>query len=371
MGEVADRVAEFVTAYSGDLRDESLDGQRLVLGGIVTGMRTVITKARATMAVATLEDLQGSLEVVVFPRLYEQTGATWQEGAILLVAGRVDHRGEEVSLLADLVVDWDAAVARGPEAFAREVASSDRGARRRPGPGVEGNGHGAPPPERGPGVAVGPGRPAVAASPAGTAPVRSAGPLVSPLRPEAWPPDAGPFGVLAERVATVPASTPPTVPAAAPAATASATAPAIATTSSPAIAPAIAPAEPVPAYDEPAGAMAASPDLDDEPPWPDEARARAVDAAEAPTRPTDAGPGGVLHVRFSAAAGLDRAVGAMEALRTLIRARPGSTPVVLHVPVGADEARPMELRSGVAYDAELLAEIRRQMGDGIVELRLD
>ncbi len=38
MGEVAERVGRFVTAYSGDLRDESLDGQRVVLGGIVTGM---------------------------------------------------------------------------------------------------------------------------------------------------------------------------------------------------------------------------------------------------------------------------------------------------------------------------------------------
>ena len=87
----------------------------------------VITRASQTMGVATLEDLQGSLEVVVFPKLFEQTAATWTEGAVLLVAGRVDHRGEEVSLLADLVTDWDAAVARGPEAFAREVAAGDRG----------------------------------------------------------------------------------------------------------------------------------------------------------------------------------------------------------------------------------------------------
>ena len=126
MGEVADRVGDFVTAYSGDLRDESLDGQRLVIGGIVVGSRTVITRTRSTMSVVTLEDLQGSIEVVVFPRLYEQTGPTWQDGAILLVAGRVDHRGEEVSLLADVVVPWDEAVARGPEAFAREVAAGDR-----------------------------------------------------------------------------------------------------------------------------------------------------------------------------------------------------------------------------------------------------
>src|SRR6185503_10994523 len=147
MGEVADRVGDFVTAYSGDLKDESLDGQRLVVGGIVVGSRTVITRTRSTMAVVTLEDLQGSIEVVVFPRLYEQTGPIWQEGAILLVAGRVDHRGEEVSLLADVVTPWDDAVARGPESFAREVAAGDRGAPRRRSP-----------------VAVGPGGPGTAST---------------------------------------------------------------------------------------------------------------------------------------------------------------------------------------------------------------
>src|SRR6476661_7052855 len=71
MGEVAEQVGAFVTAYSGDLKDESLDGQRVVIGGIVTGFRTVITKSKSTMGIATLEDLQGTVEVVVFPRMYE------------------------------------------------------------------------------------------------------------------------------------------------------------------------------------------------------------------------------------------------------------------------------------------------------------
>ncbi len=138
MGEVAEQVGQFVTAYSGDLRDESLDGQRVVVGGIVTGSRTVITKAKAVMAIVTMEDLQGTIEVVVFPRLYEQTAGTWREGEILLVAGRVDHKGEDVSLLADLAVDWDAAAGAGPDAFARQVAAGDRGAGRR-GPGGSGD----------------------------------------------------------------------------------------------------------------------------------------------------------------------------------------------------------------------------------------
>src|SRR6185295_12497443 len=145
MGEVAEQVGGFVNAYSGDLKDEALDGQRVVIGGIVTGLRTVITKRQETMAIATLEDLQGAIEVVVFPRTFETTRPLWRDGEILLVAGRVDHKGEEVSLLADLVVDWESAAARGPEAFARDVAAGDRGR----------GGNGRRPP-----VAVGPGAPA-------------------------------------------------------------------------------------------------------------------------------------------------------------------------------------------------------------------
>ena len=191
MGEVAERVGGFVTAYSSDLRDESLDGQRVVVGGIVTGVRTVITKAKATMAIVTMEDLQGTIEVVVFPRLYEQTGSTWRDGEILLVAGRVDHKSEDVSLLADLAVDWDGAAAAGEEAFARQVAAGERGGRRGSGAGANGNGngHGYAPREAAIGgrplVPVGPGQVAAAGvtGPAGAVGATGAPvPFVSPRR---------------------------------------------------------------------------------------------------------------------------------------------------------------------------------------------
>ena len=94
LGEVAERIGRFVTAYSGELKDESLDGQRVVRRRRRDRASARSSRRpRSTMAVVTLEDLQGSVEVVVFPRLYEQTGPTWQDGAILLVAGRIDHRG--------------------------------------------------------------------------------------------------------------------------------------------------------------------------------------------------------------------------------------------------------------------------------------
>jgi DNA polymerase-3 subunit alpha len=347
MGEVADRVGDFVNAYSGDLRDESLDGQRVVVGGIVVGLRSVITKSKQTMAVVTLEDLQGAIEVVVFPRTYEQTGPVWQEGAILLVAGRIDHRGEEVSLLADLVLDWESAVSRGPEAFARDVAAGDRSRSRGNGGGRwagangngNGNAYGAPPrpttsgPPR-PAVSPGPTRPP--AAPAAATSSAPAVPFVSPLRAGARP-TAG-SGPSAGAVALA--------------------------------APPLQPAEPVPTYLEPPGAALAGPERDEEPPLPDEARGAAAQAAQASTQPTAAGSDAILHVRFSGAAGTDRLVSAMEAFKALMRDRPGGTRVVLHVPSGAGDLLPMELRRGVAYDPDLLNEITRRVGAGLVEIQL-
>ena len=342
LGEIAEAIGPFVTAYSGDLRDESLDGQRVVVGGIVTGVRMVVTKARSTMAIVSLEDLQGGIEVVVFPRLFEETRGTWTDGRILLISGRVDHKGEDVSLLADLATDWDEAATRGPEGFAREVAAADRSrgrGRSGPGHGSNGNGNGwarpAAPVGRHP-VAVGPGpapvgvgpSPATAAgpTPGGGSPLRTA---VSPLRASVSPLRPGAAG--------------------------------------PAELPRIDPPSPVPTDLEPADLGHLGPE-DDEPPLPDEASAELVEAAEAPTAQVEASLGQVLHVRFILGTNTE---GAMEAFQALIRARPGSTRVVIHVPTGRTGSElPMELRSGVAYDAELLAEVGRRLGAGAVELRL-
>ncbi|MHB8398723.1 MAG: DNA polymerase III subunit alpha [Candidatus Limnocylindrales bacterium] len=307
MGQVAEEVGRYVTAYSGDLRDETLDGQRIVLGGIVTGVRTVVTKAKATMAIVSMEDVQGSVEIVVFPRTWEETARLWTEGAIVLVAGRIDHRGEEISVLADLVVDWEAAIAAGPEAFARQVAAGDRGrgGGRRSAAGHEGGNAGQGRTSERPPISTVPGN-----APSPKASARPPIPYVSPLRADALREEG---------------------------------------------------TRPAPGL----------PEQDDEPPLPDELRDQALAADAAPTRPIDAPPGGVLHVRFRPTAGTERLVGAMEEVRTLLRDRPGGTAVVLHLPQGGGRtALPMELRTRVAYDAELLAELDRRLGDGVVEFNL-
>ena len=126
LGEVADEIGRYVTAYSGDLRDESLDQQRVVVGGIVTGLPDDHDEAPADDGRGDAGGPAGHARGHRLPAAVRADAATWAEGAILLVAGRVDHKGEEVPLLADLVTEWETATARGPEAFARDVAAGDR-----------------------------------------------------------------------------------------------------------------------------------------------------------------------------------------------------------------------------------------------------
>jgi hypothetical protein len=61
----------------------------------------------------------------------------------------------------------------------------------------------------------------------------------------------------------------------------------------------------------------------------------------------------------------------METFKHLLRERPGGTRVVLHVPApSGGGSLPMELSRRVAYDAELLSEVRRRLGEGLVDLTL-
>ncbi|HEY7847918.1 MAG TPA: DNA polymerase III subunit alpha, partial [Candidatus Limnocylindria bacterium] len=119
LGDIADQLPEYVTAYTGDLAEES-DQAKVTLGGIIQGSRRVVTRAGSTMLVATLEDLQGSVEVVVFPKVFAETATFWTDDNVVLVSGRVDHRDEAAQILCEAVHTWEDAARMGPVAFGAE-----------------------------------------------------------------------------------------------------------------------------------------------------------------------------------------------------------------------------------------------------------
>jgi DNA polymerase-3 subunit alpha len=356
LGELATEMGRYVNAWSGDL-GEPLDQQRVVVGGMVVAVRRVITRNRESMAVATIEDLQGTVDVVVFPRTYAQTGPVWREDAVLLVAGRVDHKGEETVVLADTVWTWEDAVARGPEAFEQEVAAAERGGGRgrRNGNGRWSSGASARSAVEGGGQ---PGAPGLVAVPMGVGPAGGGEvltiPKVSPLR-----------GSLPQGTMTITIGGPIPRRGAAP----QLAAPVRVAPFSPPMddlpPPGFGDQPPLP---EDAGHEPPFTDVADEPPFPDEALAAVVRAAADTTTPVEAGPDQTLHIRFAEAPD-ERIVAAFAELRTLIKSRPGATPVVLHIPAGRGRSHEMRLGVNIAYDAELLAEVGRSFGS-LIELRL-
>lgn len=77
------------------LVDEHLDGTFVTLGGLVTGVQRKTTKKGSAWAIITLEDLEGSLELMVFPQSYASFGALLVEDSILVVRAKVDRSDDD------------------------------------------------------------------------------------------------------------------------------------------------------------------------------------------------------------------------------------------------------------------------------------
>lgn len=76
-----------------------VDGQRATVGGIITGKKTKYTKNNKTMAFLELEDLVGTMEIVVFPRDYEKHSDIIQEDERVFVTGRISVEEEKAGKL--------------------------------------------------------------------------------------------------------------------------------------------------------------------------------------------------------------------------------------------------------------------------------
>ena len=82
---------------------EELAGQTIWLAGIVTEVRRIIARSQKPMAFVRMEDLQGSFELVVFPRLFQETESLWTEDRLLLVRAKVEQQEGRLSLICESV----------------------------------------------------------------------------------------------------------------------------------------------------------------------------------------------------------------------------------------------------------------------------
>lgn len=71
------------------------DGKEVIIGGMITNVTIKYTKNNATMAFLNLEDLTGSVEVIVFPNSYEDNRAALIENNKVFIKGRVQAEEEK------------------------------------------------------------------------------------------------------------------------------------------------------------------------------------------------------------------------------------------------------------------------------------
>ena len=114
LDEYMDIINKNVTARSSDFAIDDdgnvlvMDGQNATIGGVITKITTKNTKSGQNMAFVTLEDLVGTVEVIVFPKNYELSRRYIHEGEKVLVKGRVSVGVDEAGkLICETMVPFD------------------------------------------------------------------------------------------------------------------------------------------------------------------------------------------------------------------------------------------------------------------------
>ncbi|WP_433377281.1 DNA polymerase III subunit alpha [Streptosporangium sp. CA-115845] len=83
------------------LQDEHRpDGQVVTVGGILSGLQRKVTKKGDTWVLTQLEDLEGAIEVMIFPSAYQLCATVLAEDAIVFVKGRLDKREDVGKIIA-------------------------------------------------------------------------------------------------------------------------------------------------------------------------------------------------------------------------------------------------------------------------------
>jgi DNA polymerase-3 subunit alpha len=98
------------------------------IGGIVAACRQLKTRKGDRMAVFTLEDAHGGVEVIAFPELYQRAAALIETGTMVLVRGKLERDDESARILASEIAPLDSVRERvAREVAIRVVLPADRG----------------------------------------------------------------------------------------------------------------------------------------------------------------------------------------------------------------------------------------------------
>lgn len=87
-----------------------VDGKKATIGGLITTVRTIVTKTGGKMAFVGIEDKTGESEILVFPNLYTSVASDLAQDVVVRATGKVSARdrdgnlGDEAKLIADEII---------------------------------------------------------------------------------------------------------------------------------------------------------------------------------------------------------------------------------------------------------------------------
>jgi len=106
------------TALDPAYRRPARSGEEVSVGGIISATRLLKTRKGDPMAVCTLEDRHGGVEIVVFPETFKTARPLVENGAMVVVRGKLERDDETVRVLATEMVGMGTV----RERLAREMA---------------------------------------------------------------------------------------------------------------------------------------------------------------------------------------------------------------------------------------------------------
>ncbi len=99
-------MTEAVTHFSAQLK-EANPKEKVTVAGMVTKFRSHVTKDGKAMGFATIEDVQGFVELVIFPRAWEACSDKIRTDAVVLVTGKPDCESGDPKVLVDKLEEID------------------------------------------------------------------------------------------------------------------------------------------------------------------------------------------------------------------------------------------------------------------------
>ncbi|RWZ78847.1 MAG: DNA polymerase III subunit alpha [Candidatus Microsaccharimonas sossegonensis] len=104
-----------------------IDGQALTVGGLISSVRSIVTKSGSKMAFVKIEDKTSETEVIVFPGIYEIVGGQLLQDQVIRVFGKVNARdrdgnlGNDIKIIADDIQIIDDAELRHYESHGNKM----------------------------------------------------------------------------------------------------------------------------------------------------------------------------------------------------------------------------------------------------------